>query len=52
MSLRIEQDRFFLDTCRTTGTDTQTDKEQGACEEAVEKIFKTFLQQRSSFGLK
>ncbi|CAF1488913.1 unnamed protein product, partial [Adineta steineri] len=52
MSFRIDQNRFFLDTYRTRIRDTVTNAEQADCEQAVEKLFKEFLKQKSSFGLK
>jgi hypothetical protein len=52
MSLRIDQKRFFLDTYRTRNRDTLTNNEQADCEEAVEKIFRDYLNQQSSYGIK
>jgi hypothetical protein len=52
MSLRIGQRKFFDDTYRTRDTTTVTNKEQADCENAVEQLFRDFLHQQSSFGLK
>jgi uncharacterized protein (UPF0297 family) len=52
MSLRIDQQRFFLDTYRTRYRDTLTNIEQADCEKAVEQLFRDYLNQQSSYGLK
>ncbi len=52
MSLRISEKRFFLDTYRTRTQDTLTDREQADSENAVESLFRDFLNQQSSFDLK
>jgi hypothetical protein len=52
MTLRIGQKRFFVDTYRTRNKDTITENDQAECENAVEKLFREFLHQQSSIGLK
>lgn len=52
MSLRIGHSRFFLDTYRTRQTNTKTNQEQAECEQRIEKIFRTFLNEKASVGLK
>jgi hypothetical protein len=52
MSLRITEKDFFRHTYRTHNIDTLTDREQADCEDAVEKLFRTFLDQQSIYGLK
>jgi len=52
MSLRIGQKRFFLDTHRTHNIDTLTNKEQADCENAVETLFREFLNRQSIYELK
>ena len=52
MSLRIAHNRFFLDTYRTRQSDTTTNREQAECEQRIEKIFRTFLNEKASFGSK
>ena len=52
MTLRINEQRFFLDTYRTRQRDTTTSRDQADCEDYVEKIFRSYLHQQSSFGIK
>lgn len=52
MSLRIGEKNFFLNSYRTRDTETSTNREQNECEIAVEKLFRDFLKQQTSLGLK
>ncbi|UJR36687.1 hypothetical protein I4U23_029404 [Adineta vaga] len=52
MSLRIDQKGFFQDTHRTRNKDTVTTRDQTECEQEVEILFRNFLKEQSSFGLK
>ena len=51
-TLRIGEKHFFHDVYRTKNEDTSTNREQKECEQAVERIFRRFLKEQASFGLK